>query len=215
MPGRAQADTLSPRGFIGQLICGVDEAGRGPLAGPVVAAAVILCDGFDTKGIRDSKSLTPARRQEQRERLLDSSCLWGIGVVGHEIIDKINILQASFLAMRRAIEALGVEPEIVLVDGRHPLPGLTFKQQALVGGDKSEPCISAASIMAKTYRDQLMLEYSGLYPAYGFGKHKGYGTPEHLANLFEHGPCLIHRRTFHPVSTYYPRPKPTNDKPTA
>jgi ribonuclease HII len=203
MPGIAHADKSLPCSFRGQLICGVDEAGRGPLAGPVVAAAVIFCEGFDTEGIRDSKCLSPAQRQRQMERLMTSSCLWGIGVVGHKIIDRINILQASFLAMRQAIGALGIEPEFVLVDGCHQVPGLSMKQQAIIGGDKLELCIAAASILAKTHRDQLMIEYSEQFPEYGFGKHKGYATPEHLTRLFEHGPCLIHRKSFHPVSEYY------------
>jgi ribonuclease HII len=204
-PGLPYSESFMPHGLVGPLICGVDEAGRGPLAGPVVAAAVVLCDGFDTDGIADSKRLTPAQRQRQRERLIGSPCLWGIGVVGHQVIDEVNILQATFLAMQQAIEALGIEPEIVLVDGCQRIPGLLFRQQAIIDGDALEPCISAASILAKTYRDELMMRYSERYPHYGFEKHKGYATLEHLTKIFQYGPCPIHRRSFHPVSTYYPK----------
>jgi len=193
--------------FSGPLICGVDEAGRGPLAGPVVAAAVIFSDNFDTNGIRDSKSLTPAQRQKQKQRILASPCLWGIGVVGHEIIDEINILQATFMAMTRALDALGVAPEIALVDGCHRIPNLPFEQSAIIDGDAIEPCISAASILAKTYRDELMIKYSEQFPEYGFERHKGYATPAHVAKLTQHGPCPIHRKSFNPVSTFFARAK--------
>ena len=119
------------------MICGVDEAGRGPLAGPVVAAAVILCDDFDTHGLDDSKRLSPASREKQRSRIISSDCLWGIGVVEPETIDKINILQATFEAMRQAIASLGTAPELTLVDGNHQIPGILIKQRAIIGGDAS------------------------------------------------------------------------------
>jgi ribonuclease HII len=189
--------------FAGPLICGVDEAGRGPLAGPVVAAAVILADNFNLEGIKDSKCLTPARRQVQRIRIMESSCLWGIGVVGPEEIDRINILQASFLAMKKAIESLKISPEMIFVDGHLPIPGLKYKQQPIIGGDALKPCISAASILAKTYRDELMIKYAEEYPSYGFEKHKGYPTLEHVQALTQFGPCLIHRKSFYPVSKYF------------
>jgi ribonuclease HII len=195
-----------PGAFSGPLICGVDEAGRGPLAGPVVAAAVILCPDFNTAGLDDSKRLTPAKREVQRDRIINSKCLWGIGIVEHDIIDSINILQATFLAMRQAVAALGVSPEIVLVDGRMKIPDLPYKQRPIVGGDASEPCIAAASILAKTHRDDLMRKFAEQYPDYGFEKHKGYGTEEHLANILRLGPCPIHRKSFHPVSTYFVNP---------
>ncbi len=204
--GKAYPEGSLPNGFTGPLTCGVDEAGRGPLAGPVVAAAVVLCQGFDTWGIADSKTLTPTQRQEQRDRLIDSPCLWGIGIVEHVVIDEINILQASFLAMRRAVEALGITPEIVLVDGRYKIPNMSCRQEAIVNGDALEKSIAAASILAKTFRDQLMIAYSKKFPEYGFERHKGYATLEHLRMIFEHGPCPVHRKSFHPVSTFYPKP---------
>jgi ribonuclease HII len=185
------------------LICGVDEAGRGPLAGPVVAAAVILSPEFTIEGIDDSKRLKPAQREFQRDRIINSSCLWGIGVVEPEIVDKINILQATFLAMRQAIAALKIEPELVLVDGRMKIPDLSYEQRAIIGGDGSEACIAAASILAKTHRDALMCKFAEQYPEYGFAKHKGYGTQEHIANIMRLGPCPIHRKSFYPVSTYF------------
>jgi ribonuclease HII len=187
----------------GPLVCGVDEAGRGPLAGPVVAAAVILCPDFEIEGLDDSKRLSPAGREKQRARLLASSSRWGIGVAESNIIDSINILQATFLAMNRAIESLGIVPEIVLVDGHLKIPDLPFKQEAIISGDRLEPCIAAASILAKTYRDDIMRELARQYPEYGFEKHKGYATKKHLASLQSIGPCLIHRKSFHPVSTFY------------
>jgi ribonuclease HII len=203
--GNSKTQSYLRRDFIGPLICGVDEAGRGPLAGPVVAAAVILCDGFDTAGIRDSKLLSPAQRQRQRDRLLNSPCLWGVGVVNHEIIDQLNILQASFRAMKLAIEAIGVAPESVLVDGCHQIPELAFRQKAIIGGDTQEPSIAAASILAKTHRDGLMIQFADHYPEYGFEKHKGYATQQHLSMILRYGPCPIHRKSFHPISTYFPK----------
>jgi ribonuclease HII len=189
--------------FTGPLICGVDEAGRGPLAGPVVAAAVILCDRFDISGLDDSKRLSPASREKQRRRIMASESLWGIGIVEPETIDKINILQATFEAMRMAIISLGITPDTILVDGKHKISGIVIEQRAIIGGDGSEPAIAAASILAKTHRDDLMRRYSEIYPDYGFEKHKGYGTAEHIASLNRLGPCPIHRKSFNPVSNYY------------
>jgi ribonuclease HII len=191
-----------PQGQSG-LICGVDEAGRGPLAGPVVAAAVILCPEFDTKGLDDSKRLTPAKREAQRTRIMNSPCFWGIGVVEPDKIDEINILQATFLAMREAIASLKIRPEIILVDGHLRIPEISIAQRPIVRGDASEPCIAAASILAKTHRDSIMRQYATQYPEYGFEKHKGYGTKEHLANISRFGPCPIHRKSFYPVSNYF------------
>ncbi len=189
--------------FAVPVVCGVDEAGRGPLAGPVVAAAVILCLDFVTDGLDDSKCLTPAQREVQRLRIIESPCVWGIGVVEPDEIDRINILQATFLAMRQAVAALCVQPGLVLVDGHLRVPGLTCTQRPIIGGDASEPAIAAASILAKTYRDGLMRKYAEEYPGYGFEKHKGYPTPEHVANLFRLGPCPIHRKSFYPVSSFF------------
>lgn len=185
--------------FAGPLICGVDEAGRGPLAGPVVAAAVVLADDFDTTGIHDSKMLSPARREIQRNRIIQSSSLWGIGIVDHAVVDRINVLQASLLAMKKAIENLPVAPDIILVDGRFEIPDLEFRQRAIINGDESELAISAASILAKTSRDEIMIGLDREYPGYGFKKHKGYPTRDHIANLNKLGPCPVHRKSFRPV----------------
>ena len=185
------------------LICGVDEAGRGPLAGPVVAAAILLGDKFDPDGIDDSKALTPSQREIQRLRLLQSGCQWGVGVVSPKLVDELNIHFASFLAMQWAIDQLGIIPDLILVDGRFKIPDLAIEQKAIVGGDKLEPAIGAASILAKTFRDDMMLQYSRIYPEYGFEKHKGYATQEHVANLMSFGPCAIHRKSYYPVSTFF------------
>jgi len=189
--------------FAGPLICGVDEAGRGPLAGPVVAAAVILADDFDTVGIHDSKLLSPTKREMQKNRILQSSSLWGIGIVDPDMVDQINVLQASLLAMKKAIENLPFAPDIILVDGRFEIPDLGIRQKAIIDGDESETVISAASILAKTSRDEIMRGLDIEYPGYGFGKHKGYPTGEHIACLKRLGPCPVHRRSFRPVSKFF------------
>ncbi len=173
------------------------------MAGPVVAAAVILCPDFNCEGLDDSKRLTPAKREIQRDRIMNSSCHWGIGIVDPETVDKINILQATFLAMRQAVAALDKKPDLVLVDGHMRIPELPIAQRAIIGGDGIEACIAAASILAKTYRDDLMRKMAQEYPEYGFEKHKGYATEEHIANLMRLGPCPIHRKSFYPVSTYF------------
>ena len=185
----------------GPLICGVDEAGRGPLAGPVVAAAVILSDDLDTTGIADSKSLSPLRRSVQKDKILGSSSLWGVGIVEPEIVDSINILRASLLAMRRAVEDLPIVPDMVLVDGNREIPGLSIPQRTIVGGDSREKAISAASILAKTLRDDIMIGLDREFPGYGFRQHKGYPTREHIARLHLLGPCSIHRKSFRPVAS--------------
>lgn len=179
---------------------GVDEAGRGPLAGPVVAGCVILPPGFDCDGIDDSKKLSPARRDAAYERIVAGAAAYGIGVASAAEIDAINILRATHKAMRRAVNALGVAPAILLVDGL-PVPGLPCdSQRAIVGGDAASVSIGAASILAKVTRDRMMLDWDRQFPDYGFCRHKGYGTPEHLDALRKYGPCPLHRRTFAPVS---------------
>lgn len=190
--------------FAGPLICGVDEAGRGPLAGPVVAAAVILSQDFNIQGLRDSKCMTAREREFQKRRILGSTSIWGVGVVGPEIIDGINILQATLLAMREAVWAMGVLPNAALVDGNRRIPQLACRQDTIIGGDAIHPTISAASILAKTYRDSIMVKLDGAFPQYGFGRHKGYPTREHIGRLYRFGPCAIHRRSFHPVSLFFP-----------
>jgi ribonuclease HII len=181
-----------------QLLCGVDEAGRGPLAGSVFAAAVVLDPARRVNGLRDSKALTADAREGLSEKIRDKAIAWAIASATVEEIDRINILQASLLAMQRAVAALGMDPEEVCVDG-NVLPVLPFKCSAVVKGDQRIAAIAAASILAKVARDAEMQQMEARYPGYGFASHKGYGTPEHLAALRQHGPCDIHRRSFEPV----------------
>ncbi len=180
-----------------RLIAGVDEAGRGPLAGPVVAAAVIL-GAEQIEGLDDSKKLS-AKRRGALEALILARCVVGIGMASVEEIDRINILQATLLAMTRAVEALGVEPDDVLVDGNR-LPKWRYSARAVVGGDALHPCISAASIIAKEHRDRIMLAAHAEHPHYGWDRNKGYGAAAHLAALAAHGPTPLHRRSFAPVA---------------
>ena len=181
------------------LIAGIDEAGRGPLAGPVYAAAVILDPARKIRGLRDSKVLCAERREELAILIRERSIAWAVAWADVDEIDTINILRATLLAMRRAVEALSVLPVEALVDGNQ-CPTLACPVYAIVKGDRDVASISAASILAKTARDALLIEMHAKYPHYGFAQNKGYGTPEHLAALAQHGPCPIHRRTFAPVS---------------
>jgi len=187
--------TLPP---IPALLCGVDEAGRGPLAGSVFAAAVVLDPARPIEGLADSKVLTAAARERLAVEIRGRAMAWAIASATVEEIDSINILRASLLAMRRAVEALGMEPDEVWSDGLHT-PQVPFMCRAIVKGDAKVGAISAASILAKTARDAEMVELDRRYPGYGFANHKGYGTPEHLAALRVHGVCEIHRRSFEPV----------------
>jgi len=176
-------------------VAGVDEAGRGPLAGPVVAAAVILPEGCFIAGVDDSKKLSPAKRALLYDRIRGEAVAVGTGIVGHEEIDMINILQATFKAMHLALESLQVQPAHILVDGnRFRGGGIPFT--TIVDGDALCHCIAAASIIAKVTRDRIMVAQDALFPVYGFARHKGYGTREHLAAIKLHGLCPIHRRSF-------------------
>ena len=179
-------------------LCGVDEAGRGPLAGAVYAAAVILDPARPIDGLADSKALTGAARESLATQVRAQALAWAVASATVEEIDRLNILRASLLAMQRAVEALAMAPAEVWVDGLH-VPRVSFPCQALVKGDARVAAISAASILAKVARDAEMAELAPRYPEYGFADHKGYGTPEHLAALRAHGPCEIHRRSFEPV----------------
>ncbi len=181
-----------------RLICGVDEAGRGPIAGPVVAAAVILDPRRPIPGLKDSKLLAPRRREALAIAIRQDARAWAVASATVEEIDRLNILQATLLAMRRAVERLEVDPDEAWIDGDH-CPRLACKARAVIGGDRSVPQISAASILAKTARDAEMLRLHGRYPHYRLDRHKGYPTPEHLALLAQHGVCEIHRRSFAPV----------------
>jgi len=181
-----------------KIIAGVDEAGRGPLAGPVVAAAVILDPKYTIEGLNDSKVLTERKRESLFGQIKDKCLSWGIGVAQVEEIDNINILQATLLAMRRAVFALHITPDEVWVDGNQP-PKLTIPVKTIVRGDQTVAAISAASILAKVTRDALMVELDACHPGYGFADHKGYPTESHIIALNRHGVTPIHRRTFGPV----------------
>jgi ribonuclease HII len=180
-------------------LAGVDEAGRGPLAGPVVAAAVLITPGLSWPGLTDSKKLSAHRREELYDSIMAEAPGVGVAAVEPAQIDEMNILRATLLAMARAVVRLPRSPDHVLVDGNRRIPALVVPQTAVVGGDATCPCISAASIVAKVTRDRLMCELHGQYPLYGFARHKGYATKEHLRALRQHGPCPVHRMSFAPV----------------
>lgn len=181
-----------------QFIAGVDEVGRGPLAGPVYAAAVILPHDYPTAELCDSKRMSASKRELSAKKLHDSAVAVAIGQASVAEIDSINILQASLLAMQRAVMALRHKPDSVLVDGNRA-PELPYPTTTIIKGDASEPAISAASIVAKVARDQFLLKLDREYPLYGFAQHKGYPTAQHIAALAKHGPCRWHRRSFGPV----------------
>lgn len=177
------------------VVCGVDEAGRGPLAGPVCAAAVILPPDIQIEGLNDSKKLTDKKRRELFDIITAQAVSYAVAFCDEKVIDEINILQATFRAMRRAVESLGVRPELALVDGNRAAD-FGVPVRTIVKGDSLSASIAAASILAKVSRDQLMEQYDGTYPQYGFAVHKGYGTQRHYDALREYGPCPIHRMSF-------------------
>ena len=181
------------------LVAGVDEAGRGPLAGPVFAAAVILDDLLPIKGLADSKKLTPKKREHLYDIIKAQALCFCVATASVEEIDQLNILQATLLAMQRAVKGLRLKPSKVLVDGNR-LPVLDIRAEAIVKGDSTVASISAASILAKVERDRWCVEVDAQFPNYGFLTHKGYGTQMHLRALQEHGPCVLHRRSFAPVA---------------
>lgn len=182
------------------IIAGVDEAGRGALAGPVFAAAVVLDPEKPIKGLADSKTLPESVREMLAAQIEERALAWAVGQASVEEIDQINILQASLLAMQRAVAALTVQPECIKVDGREA-PIVACRVETIIKGDALEPAISAASILAKVYRDRAMKELDKQYPHYEFAKHKGYGTAMHLRLLSQHGACEIHRRSYAPVQS--------------
>lgn len=184
-----------------QWMAGVDEAGRGPLAGPVVAAAVIINPGDEIPGVRDSKLLTPGQREQLYQIITARALSWGVGIVGPRDIEKHNILQATIKAMKEAVLNLDPSPDFLLIDGITPLP-LDTPQQTIKKGDARCPSISAASIVAKVTRDRLMLEYDRVYPLYNFACHKGYPTKEHREAIRRYGCCAIHRKTFKGVKEH-------------
>jgi ribonuclease HII len=189
--------SLFEKGY--KLIAGVDEAGRGPLAGPVVAAAVAMPCGLKIDGIADSKKLSRRRREELFDLIINSEALCAVGVIDNITIDKVNILRASLMAMRKAVISLAAKPEFILVDGPYTIPNVEIPQFAIVGGDALCDSISAASIIAKVTRDRIMDKYQELYPDFSFSIHRGYPTPQHLEELRIFGPTEIHRKTFRPV----------------
>ena len=176
-------------------ICGIDEAGRGPLCGPVVAGAVILPKEYDILYLNDSKKLSEKKREELYDEIAEKALAWSVGIVSPERIDEINILQATYEAMRIAIQKLSVVPDILLNDAV-TIPSVDIRQVPIIKGDAKSQSIAAASIMAKVTRDRLMVQYDMMYPEYGFLKNKGYGTKQHIEAIKEIGPCPIHRRTF-------------------
>ena len=186
-----------------KLVAGIDEAGRGPLAGPVVAACVVCAPNFQIKDelhlLKESKKLSAKKREMLFDVIMKSFTEVGIGICDHKTIDRINILQASFLAMKKAIGALRQKPEFILLDGRFKIPNSSYQQEAIIKGDNLVYTIAAASVIAKVTRDRIMREEHKKYPNYGFDKHKGYGTKFHLDCLQQYGPCPIHRQSFRPV----------------
>ena len=185
-------------------IAGVDEAGRGPLAGPVVAAAVIFSANIAIEGLDDSKKLSPKKREELFPQIQAEAVTYGVAIVSREVIDEINILQASRLAMKQAVEQLQPSPDLLLIDGNQKIDS-ALDQWTIVKGDSKSVSIAAASILAKVTRDRIMEDYHKLYPQYEFNRHKGYGTKLHRALIEEHGPCPIHRSTFKGVSEFIKR----------
>lgn len=187
-------------------IAGLDEAGRGPLAGPVVAACVIIDTDFkindkDLELVADSKKLSPAKREKLFAIIKKHVKAVEIGIVDHLMIDKINILQASFLAMRKALAKVPISPDYILLDGKFKIPKISLPQTAIIKGDATVFCIAAASIIAKVSRDYLMSQFDTLYPDYNFAQHKGYGTKDHLDRIARYGPCPIHRLSFEPLKS--------------
>lgn len=198
MAKRAKQLEIDPQWEMVRLLAGVDEVGRGPLAGDVVTAAVILDPRRPITGLADSKKLSEKRRQSLYQEITEKALHWAVGRASVAEIDEINILQATLLAMVRAVDGLAVTPELVLVDGNR-LPRWPYNAQAVVGGDGQIAAISAASIIAKVTRDAELADLDTLYPGYGFAGHKGYGTAQHLAALKSLGPCPVHRQSFRPV----------------
>jgi ribonuclease HII len=208
-PSSASRNRASSQGTLDfssplDIVCGVDEAGRGPLAGPVVAAAVILDPKRRIRGLDDSKALSAKKREALYEKIVERSLSYCVASASVEEIDRLNILHATMLAMKRAVEGLSLTPTLARIDGNR-CPALSVRSEAVIGGDALVPAISAASILAKVTRDRMLLELHAQFPMYGFDAHAGYGTPQHLAALAEHGPCDHHRRSFAPVRVAFER----------
>lgn len=194
MPDWEFEKSAAAKGF--KLICGVDEAGRGPLAGPVCAAAVILPEGIVIEGLNDSKKLSESKREKLFDVITEKAVSYSVAFGTLEEIEKLNILEATFLAMNRAIDGLSVKADYALIDGNRTPKGIEIPCETIVKGDSLSASIAAASVLAKVTRDRLLTEYDKKYPEYNFKKHKGYGTREHTELILKHGPCEIHRRSF-------------------
>ncbi len=179
-----------------QYICGIDEAGRGPLAGPVVVGAVILPKDSFIEGVNDSKKISEKKREKIYEQIVDEAISYGVGIVDQKTIDEINILNATKLALKLAIEQMKVKPDLILVDALNNMDTCGIPYKSIIKGDAKNYCISAASIIAKVTRDRMMREWDEIYPVYGFSKHKGYGTAAHIKAIKENGPCMLHRKSF-------------------
>lgn len=177
-------------------ICGIDEAGRGPLAGPVVVGAVILPENSFIEGVNDSKKISEKKREKIYEQIIDEAIAYSVGIVDQKTIDEINILNATKLGVKLALEGLKQKPEIIMIDALNNLDTLGIPYISVIKGDAKNYCISAASIIAKVTRDRIMREWDEIYPIYGFAKHKGYGTAEHIRIIKENGPCILHRKSF-------------------
>lgn len=179
-----------------QFICGIDEAGRGPLAGPVVVGAVILPEDSFIEGVNDSKKISEKKREKLYEQITNEAICYSVGIVDQKTIDEINILNATKLGVKRALEGLSQRPDVIMVDALNNMDTLGIPYISVVKGDAKNYCIAAASIIAKVTRDRIMREWDEIYPIYGFAKHKGYGTAEHIRILKENGPCILHRNSF-------------------
>ncbi len=179
-----------------EYICGIDEAGRGPLAGPVVVGAVIMPKDSMIEGVNDSKKVSEKKREKLYEEITNTAIAWGVGIVDQNKIDEVNILEATKLAVTEAIQSLDVKPNIILVDALTNINTCGIPYKSIIKGDSKEYSIAAASIIAKVTRDRIMREFDSVYPQYGFIKHKGYGTAAHIAAIKEYGPCMLHRKTF-------------------
>jgi len=202
IPDFSREEKLYKKGY--KLVAGIDEVGRGPLAGPVVAAAVVFAQNAKIgdlvkMGVRDSKLLTSKKRDYLYEKIIESCHDWSVSVVSVEIIDNINILQASLLAMRKAVESLKTMPDFLLIDGKFTIDDFPVSQLAVPRADQNIFSVSAASVIAKVTRDRLLVELDEKYPDYGFAKHKGYGTKQHIEAIKKNGPCVIHRKSFSPI----------------
>lgn len=207
VPDFSREEKLFKKGY--KNVAGIDEVGRGPLAGPVVAAAVVFSRGpiiseLIRMGVRDSKMITEKKRAHLYEKIIELCDDWSVSIISEKIIDEINILQATKLAMIKAVESLKkIKPDFLLIDGNFTLENFPVSQLAIPKGDQNTFSVSAASILAKVTRDRLLIEFDGQYPEYGFARHKGYGTKEHMIALYEKGPCKIHRKSFSPVDKLF------------